>query len=486
MLEINQVLHNRYQIQKQLGRNAGRQTWLALDLESQETVVLKLLAFGEEVQWQDLKLFEREAQVLQQLNHPRIPKYRDYFSIDDRTLWFGLVQEYIPGSSLKELLDGGKKFTENEIVAIATQVLQILTYLHELSSPVLHRDIKPSNLILDNKQQIYLVDFGAVQDKAPVEGKTMTIVGTYGYAPIEQFGGKSVPASDLYALGATIIHLLVGVSPAELPQDNVRIEFEHLTGAPPRLVKWVAKMTEASVKQRFSSAREAIAAFESGDILQRQAGKTQENAFPSRPQGLKAFLPDKTAIQLEKTKTKLTATIPNQLAKIEPAKWRKSPVILATQLLNSSFSWLGFVVLLFLVAIGFPILPFVLGILLNTTLVFGTIALLTIFLILLGLFQFYGCTHVVFTRQDFIIQKVLFNLIFSEIQGKTSDIDYVFCYAISDGTNSPPSSTTIAIQTLERKYLIHNHSNSSKDKQVSERETVWLAQEIQDWLRMEE
>jgi serine/threonine protein kinase len=484
MLEINQILHNRYQIQKQLGRNAGRQTWLALDLESQETVVLKLLAFGEEVQWQDLKLFEREAQVLQQLNHPRIPKYRDYFSIDDRTLWFGLVQEYIPGSSLKELLDGGKKFTENEIVAIATQVLQILTYLHELSPPVLHRDIKPSNLILDNNQQIYLVDFGAVQDKASVEGKTMTIVGTYGYAPIEQFGGKSVPASDLYALGATIIHLLVGVSPAELPQDNVRIEFEHLTNAPQRVVQWVAKMTEPSAKQRFSSAREAIAAFEFGDILQRQASKTDENAFPSRPQGLKTFLPDETAIKLEKTKTKLTATIPNRFAKIEPTKWRKSPVILVAQFLNS-LAWLVFVAFIFLIMFNSSILPFFIGILLNTGLFFGIIALLIIFLSLFGLFELYGCTHLVFTRQNFTIQKVLFNLIYSEIQGKTTDIDYVICYAVSESANSTPFSTTIAIQTLERKYLIHNHSNSSKEKQVSERETVWLAQEIQDWLRME-
>jgi serine/threonine protein kinase len=485
MLEINQVLHNRYQIQKQLGRNAGRQTWLALDLESQETVVLKLLAFGEEVQWQDLKLFEREAQVLQQLNHPRIPKYRDYFSIDDRILWFGLVQEYIPGSSLKELLDRGRKFTENEIVAIATQVLQILTYLHELSPPVLHRDIKPSNLILDGERQIYLVDFGAVQDKASVEGKTMTIVGTYGYAPIEQFGGKSVPASDLYALGATIIHLLVGVSPAELPQDNIRIEFEHLTNAPERLVKWVAKMTEPSAKQRFSSAREAIAAFESGNILQRKASKTQENALPFRQQNLKAVAaPQSTSIKLEKSKAKLAITIPGKSAKIEPTKWRKSPIMFAPQFLRSStpFLFLGIIFLLPLTSI---LVPFAV-VLVTTGIIFALIYFLIILPVISALFHQYGCTHIEFNRQNFAVQKVLFNLIFSEIQGKTLDIDYVICYAVSDGTNSQPSSTTIAIQTLGRKYLIHNHANSSKGKQDSERETVWLAQEIQDWLRMEE
>ncbi|WP_019502015.1 serine/threonine protein kinase [Pseudanabaena sp. PCC 6802] len=485
MLEANQVLHDRYQVQKQLGRNAGRQTWLALDLESQETVILKLLAFGEEVQWQDLKLFEREAQVLQQLKHPRIPKYRDYFSIDDRTLWFGLVQEYIPGSSLKELLDRGKKFSDSEIVAIATQVLQILTYLHELSPPVLHRDIKPSNLILDRNQQTYLVDFGAVQDKAAVEGKTMTIVGTYGYAPIEQFGGKSVAASDLYALGATLIHLLVGVSPAELPQDNIRIEFEHLTSAPPRLVKWIAKMTEPSAKQRFSSAREAIAAFESGDILQRKADKTQENTSQSRRQDLKALLPNITSIKLEKSKAKLAITIPGRFAKIEPTKWRKFPLTLAIQLSSSRISWLGLGVLICVLLIASPVLFHITFILLSTG-IFGLIPLVIVSLILVNLFQPYGCTHVEFNRRQFVIQKILFNFIFFEIQGKTSDIDYAICYAIADDTDSISSNATIAIQTQDKKYLIKNHSHSSRDWQISERETVWLAQEIQDWLRMEE
>ena len=71
---------------------------------------------------------------------------------------------------------------------------------------MLHRDIKPSNLILGEDEQVYLVDFGAVQDKVAPSCTTFTVVGTYGYTPMEQFGGRAVPASDLYALGATLIH----------------------------------------------------------------------------------------------------------------------------------------------------------------------------------------------------------------------------------------------------------------------------------------
>lgn len=248
MLQVEQILHDRYQIQRLLGHNGIRQTWLGKDLQATDAehslVVVKLLAFGGSVQWDDLKLFEREAQILKHLHHPRIPQYLDYFCIDDRSLWFGLVQQYIPGESLKEKLTAGKRFTEKQGRKIAAEVLKILIYLHELNPGVLHRDIKPSNLIWGEDQNIYLVDFGAVQDKAAKEGVTFTVVGTYGYAPMEQYGGRAVPASDLYALGASLIHLLTGISPAELPQQDLQLQFSHIANLSPGFVKWLQKMTQ--------------------------------------------------------------------------------------------------------------------------------------------------------------------------------------------------------------------------------------------------
>jgi len=269
MLQAQEVLHDRYQLKQKLGQNAGRQTWLAEDvgISPTELVVVKLLAFGGEVQWDDLKLFEREAQVLKQLNHPRIPKYRDYFHIDERSLWFGLVQEYIPGSSLREQLHQGKRFTTKQVRKIALEILEILEFLHQLNPAVLHRDIKPSNLIWGEDEQIYLVDFGAVQDRAAKEGATFTVVGTYGYAPMEQFGGRAVPASDLYALGATLIHLLTGTAPADLPQRNLRICFEDQVSLSPGVVSWIQKLTEPAPEQRFKSASVARKALESGMAL---------------------------------------------------------------------------------------------------------------------------------------------------------------------------------------------------------------------------
>jgi serine/threonine protein kinase len=271
MLQAEQILQNRYQLQRQLGNNGIRQTWLASDLQASDTenqqVVVKLLAFGGTVQWDDLKLFEREAQILKQLNHPRIPKYIDYFCVDDRSLWFGLVQEYILGESLKEKLVKGSRFNEKKTRKIAVEILNILSHLHELNPAVLHRDIKPSNLLLGEDNHVYLVDFGAVQDKATKEGATFTVVGTYGYAPMEQFGGRAVPASDLYALGATLIHLLTATSPSDLPQSDLRIQFADKVNIKADLLAWLQKLTEPAPEQRFSNAREALNALKSGFIV---------------------------------------------------------------------------------------------------------------------------------------------------------------------------------------------------------------------------
>jgi serine/threonine protein kinase len=265
MLQAEQLLQGRYQLKQKLGQNRSRQTWLAADLATpdQTLVIVKFLAFAGDVQWDDLKLFEREAQVLKQLNYSQIPKYRDYFSINEQLLYFGLVQEYIPGSSLQELLNQRKHFTEQQVRQIAVDVLNILIYLHELNPPVLHRDIKPSNLIWSENEQVYLVDFGAVQDKAAKEGATFTVVGTYGYTPMEQFGGRAVPASDLYALGATLIHLLTGIMPADLPQRNFQLQFADRVSSSPSLVWWLQQLSEP-VERRFSTARIALLALESG------------------------------------------------------------------------------------------------------------------------------------------------------------------------------------------------------------------------------
>ncbi|WP_299490923.1 serine/threonine-protein kinase [Acaryochloris sp. IP29b_bin.137] len=278
MFQIGQRLEGRYQLRQQLRAQPTRQTWLATDHQAPskpKPVIIKFLAFGRGMAWDEMKLFEREVQVLQQLNHPQIPQYLDSFNIPSPEPWLGLIQEYISGKNLQALIDKGQPFSESQIYDLATQVLRILIYLHEQYPPILHRDIKPSNLILTPDQTVFLVDFGAVQNQLPQIGRSFTVVGTYGYTPLEQFGGQAVPASDLYSLGATLVHVLTGLAPAELTQPDLRLQFRegprsayalriacnsHRITLTHHLATWLEKMTAPALADRFDSARAALLA----------------------------------------------------------------------------------------------------------------------------------------------------------------------------------------------------------------------------------
>ncbi|BAY85438.1 serine/threonine protein kinase [Calothrix parasitica NIES-267] len=265
-----EFLKKGYEIEKQLAKKAGRRTLLAKDLNSQKLVVIKLLAFSNDFSWEDLKLFEREAQTLQTLEHPSIPRYIDYFELDTKTgKTYALVQSYIEGESLEELLQEKGKFTEAEIKNIAKYLLEILIYLHRRQPPLIHRDIKPSNIILAERP--YLVDFGSVQTLANKGGQTVTVVGTYGYMPPEQFGGAATAASDLYSLGATLITLATGIQPADLPQEDMRIAFEQVAKLTPGFVEWLGWLTEPSLDKRAASAEVALKALGTGEIVKKKS-----------------------------------------------------------------------------------------------------------------------------------------------------------------------------------------------------------------------
>ncbi|MBF2000519.1 MAG: serine/threonine protein kinase [Synechococcales cyanobacterium M58_A2018_015] len=296
---IHQVLHSHYRIQSLLGRQTGRRTFLAMDLETRISVVIKLLLFNPDFSWDDLKLFEREAETLKSLNHPAMPQYLDCFEVETELgNGFALVQSYIEARSLQHWVESGRTFSEAELKAIAAQVLDILKYLHSRQPPVIHRDIKPSNILLGNRSgnspgQVYLVDFGSVQ--TVVQGGTVTIVGTYGYMPPEQFGGQTTPASDLYSLGATLIYLLTRVHPADLPRRRGQIQFDAKSQVSDRFQNWLKCLVHPEVNQRLNTAQQAVDTLRD-DSLPLQTGQV----LPSRPQGSRVIL-TKTDEQLQIT-----------------------------------------------------------------------------------------------------------------------------------------------------------------------------------------
>lgn len=299
---IGEILGDRYEVQQLLGKKAGRRTLLARDLQTQELVVIKLLSFGGDFEWDSLKLFEREAETLKNLAHPLIPRYLNYFEVNLPTIkGFALVQTYIPAQTLEQCLQTGRTFTETEVKQIAKAVLEILVYLHGLYPPVIHRDIKPSNILLGDRSgnsvgQLYLVDFGSVQTILATETGTRTVVGTYGYMPQEQFGGRTVAASDLYSLGATLIYLVTATYPADLPQKDFRIQFEQAANLSPSFSNWLKWMIEPSLERRLSSASAGLAALE----------KPQPTNLPTLVVGK----PDGSKIQLTKNGDSLEIIVP--------------------------------------------------------------------------------------------------------------------------------------------------------------------------------
>lgn len=302
MMLLGERIGDRYQIKRKLSNKPGRQTLLVEDLVTQKLIVVKVLWFHELFQWSDLKLFEREAETLRHLDHPAIPKYLDYFEIEhDGIHGFALVQTYIEAPSLGATIEQGRKFSEDELIELATKLLEILSYLHQQHPPVIHRDLKPSNILIDNRSgnsmgELYLVDFGSVQTAASQNEGTFTIVGTYGYVPLEQFGGRTVPASDLYSLGMTLVYVLTGVHPAELPLVDGRVDYQEyaLNG---RFNRWLEKITHPHLERRFDSAQAARTALLSSD------GSTGD---------LHHLRPGNSEVELYRDRHKLEITYPEE------------------------------------------------------------------------------------------------------------------------------------------------------------------------------
>ncbi|MEL6382365.1 MAG: leucine-rich repeat domain-containing protein [Cyanobacteria bacterium J06626_18] len=256
------VVQDRYRILSVLGRGGSGITYTAADAITGHRVALKELSLKGLSDWKKLALFEREAQVLENLQHPAIPNYLDYFQVDSAdNRFFYIAQELVEGKSLASLVTAGKRYAEAEVRRIALEVLQILQYLHELNPPIIHRDIKPQNIIQRDDGQIFLVDFGAVQS---VYRHTVafgsTVVGTYGYMAPEQFQGQAYPATDLYGLGATLLNLLTHRSPSELPKKRLKCDFRPYVTVSAAFADWLDTLLEPLAEERFDSARDAIAA----------------------------------------------------------------------------------------------------------------------------------------------------------------------------------------------------------------------------------
>ncbi|MEM6521332.1 MAG: serine/threonine-protein kinase [Cyanobacteria bacterium P01_D01_bin.71] len=323
------LIQSRYKILGVLGRGGSGITYRAEDAFTGRQVALKELSLKGLSDWKKLELFEREAQVLEGLNHPAIPKYVDYFQVDtaDNRLFY-IAQEIAEGQSLAELVAAGDRFTESEIERIAAAILEVLQYLHDQNPPIIHRDIKPQNIIRRADGRIYLVDFGAVQTvyrEATAFGST--VVGTYGYMAPEQFRGQAYPATDLYGLGTTLLHLLTHQNPGDLPQKRLKIEFRSAVSVSNSLANWLDGLLEPLLEDRFVSAEAAYDA-----LTQPTAPRQRGQAQHSGDSAISRHQPSGSKIKLSRSRRCLSLQIP-------PASFSGETASIAT----FALFWNGFI-----------------------------------------------------------------------------------------------------------------------------------------------
>jgi serine/threonine-protein kinase len=272
------MLRHRYLIQQILGQGGFGRTYLALDQERfNEPCVIKEFAvpYQDDALIQKSKtLFQREASILYQIQHPQIPRFWAAFEDGQRLF---LVQDYVQGQTYRRLLSDrkqqGQAFSQAEVVHFLNHILPVLTYIHDRD--IVHRDITPENIILREQEATelissestvglpVLIDFGAVKEATshwPLMSAA-TRVGKVGYAPPEQLQtGKVYPNSDLYALAATSLALLTGKEPQTLlDSQTLSWRWQSYATIDPQLGRILQKMLSIYPGDRYASAREVLA-----------------------------------------------------------------------------------------------------------------------------------------------------------------------------------------------------------------------------------
>ncbi len=349
MLDNGVILQNRYRIMHPVGNGGMSHVYLAADtrLGTRQCAIKEFKsdnsASREEAQLFDTQ-FQQEAMLLGELNHPNLPKVTDFFSEAGKSF---LVMEYIDGESLEEIIDRHPDgLPEAAVLTYAEQLLSALTFLHNRPSPIIFRDLKPGNIMLTRMGQIKLIDFGIARIFKAGSSTDTLRMGTMGYAPPEQYkrGEQTDARSDIYALAATMHHLLTGRDPTEEPPFS----FSPIRSLNPSLSEDTERaITRAlAYKQvdRWRDTGELRGALlnhttKSTDFVQAQGASTvQSAAYPmgDRPKKVKTSRPTtKLLLQAAKLSNgQLIAVTIATLVAIVAGAWFLTPV-----LRNMSWFW---------------------------------------------------------------------------------------------------------------------------------------------------
>lgn len=268
-LRVNDLLQERYRIQKVLGHGGMSSVYMAFDENVHIPVAIKEnLVLSENYSTQ----FKKEATILATLRHPNLPRVSDYFYIPGQGQY--LVMDYIDGEDLRERIERIQQLPEKEVIVIGILICDALMYLHSLEPKVIHRDIKPGNIRITPEGNIILVDFGLVK---VIEIDQHTATGakamTPGYSPPEQYGrGTTDERSDIYSLGATLYAALTGMIPEEsinrlAGKEKLTPIRKYRAGISQNLEKAIMKALEIDPEKRFQKSEDFyLALVEAGNF----------------------------------------------------------------------------------------------------------------------------------------------------------------------------------------------------------------------------
>lgn len=242
-----------YRVAGQLGVGGQGTAYLAYTHENDDVVLKEFILpvyVDINVRRQSLDKMQHEAAMLRRLDNPRIVRLLDFFVEDHRGY---LVLERIDGLSLRAMVEQGTRFTQQEVISLASQMCEALSYLHGLSPPVVHRDFTPDNLILGKDDLLKVVDFNVAQQTEATT--TGTVVGKHCYISPEQFRGKPTVQSDIYSMGASLYYLLTGEDPDPITSSHPIKKVPEIL---PSLDAIVAKATTLDAKKRYLTIEELM------------------------------------------------------------------------------------------------------------------------------------------------------------------------------------------------------------------------------------
>jgi serine/threonine protein kinase len=272
------MLQARYRIERVLGAGAFGRVYLAEDTQDvgSPAVAIKELLDAQFATLDDKReaigWFKREAGILLGLDHRCIPAIHGFWTAHGAAGPFYLAMEYIPGKTLRDVLQGAGRVPWLQVVHWGIALCDVLGYLHRQMPPFVFRDVKLENVLLDSRTQLpVLIDFGITRQLVATTG---TAIGTWGYVPMEQVLGHVDPRSDLYAVGATLHALLTGRCPdaeyTRLQRSGLDVEgtmralFPAADTLVPRVPAWLGqvltKATAFAMADRYDDAASMAAA----------------------------------------------------------------------------------------------------------------------------------------------------------------------------------------------------------------------------------